>query len=122
MKKIYLLAVFCFMASICSAYDFTAVSPSGHTLYYSINGSEVTLSSEVVCNASSLKSYETPPVGNVVIPESVTHEGKTYRVTAIGDHAFWGCRDVTSITIPESVDSIAVYAFTRTGITSIVIP
>ena len=106
MKKYYLLAVFSLMVGICSAYDFTAVSPSGHTLYYSINGSEVTLTSELEYSASSPKTYETPPVGDLVIPESVTYNGKTYHVTSIGNYAFRYCADLTALAIPESVVSI----------------
>ena len=48
MKKCFLLTVLCALCSICSAYDFSAVSPSGHTLYYNIDGSNVKVVSEVV--------------------------------------------------------------------------
>ena len=34
--------------------------------------------------------------GVVVIPKTVTYNGKTYRVTGIGDNAFYGCTDLTS--------------------------
>lgn len=121
MKKILLLAVFSLMVGICSAYDFSAVSPSGHTLYYNIDGSNVKVTSEIVADLGN-DVYETLPTGDLVIPESVTHEGKTYRVTTIGDHAFRGCSGVTSITIPKSVTSIGGYAFRQTSLTSITIP
>lgn len=59
-------------------------------------------------------------VGNVVIPENVAYDGETYSVTAIGNWAFSACRDLTSITIPNSVISIDSYAFSDcTGLTSI---
>ena len=61
--------------------------------------------------------------GKVVIPESVEHEGTAYRVSSIGDYAFWGCSGLTSITIPNSVTSIGGYAFAAcSGLTSIAIP
>ena len=47
----------------------------------------------------------------VVIPESVTYNGKTYSVTSIGERAFYGCSRLTSITIPNSVTSIGENAF-----------
>ncbi|MGI6493391.1 MAG: leucine-rich repeat protein [Candidatus Methanomethylophilaceae archaeon] len=43
---------------------------------------------------------------DVVIPASVEYGGITYAVTSIGDHAFFDCSSLTSVTIPESVISI----------------
>ena len=44
--------------------------------------------------------------GEVVIPESVEHEGAAYSVTSIGDNAFSECSGLTSVTIPNSLTSI----------------
>ena len=49
--------------------------------------------------------------GEVVIPESVEHEGAAYSVTSIGDDAFFCCSGLTSVTIPNSVTSIEDGAF-----------
>ena len=59
--------------------------------------------------------------GDVVIPSSVTYQGNTYRVTSI-DSAFYGCYGLTSITIPNSVTSIGLFAFYESGLTFITIP
>lgn len=86
MKRYFLLAVFSLMVGICSAYDFSAVSPSGHTLYYNIDGSNVKVTSEIVVDLGT-DAYETLPTGDLGIPETVTHDGVTYTVATIGDCA-----------------------------------
>ena len=59
----------------------------------------------------------------VVIPAEVTHEGKTYKVTAIGGYAFQGNSTLTSITIPEGVTTIEYSAFSGcTSLTKVTIP
>ena len=61
--------------------------------------------------------------GEVVIPESVEHEGTTYSVTSIGEKAFYECSGMTSVTIPNSVTSIGYAAFSDcSGLTSVTIP
>ncbi len=49
--------------------------------------------------------------GNIVIPENVTYEGVSYKVTKIANHAFEGCDGLTSIIIGENVIKIGAVAF-----------
>lgn len=49
--------------------------------------------------------------GEVVIPATVVNDGTTYQVTRIGWRAFYGCRDVTVVDIPEGITSIGEAAF-----------
>ena len=49
--------------------------------------------------------------GDVVISESVEHEGTVYSVTSIGDSAFYKCSGLISITIPNTVNKIGYEAF-----------
>ena len=61
--------------------------------------------------------------GSIVIPETVVHNDVYYSVTSIGYAAFYKCKGLTSITIPNSVTSIGSSAFfSCDGLTSITIP
>lgn len=46
------------------------------------------------------------PEGQLVIPASVTHNGKTYRVTMLAYSAFEDCSSLTGLTIPATVSII----------------
>ena len=50
-------------------------------------------------------------IGAMVVPSTVSYEGKIYRVIGIGDYAFHSCTNITSISIPEGVESIGSLAF-----------
>ena len=72
----------------------------------------------VVVAAGNSNSYQ----GTVTIPSTVDYNGRTYKVGAIHDMAFKGCKNMTSIIIPESVTDIANGAFYGCdNLTSIVI-
>lgn len=63
---------------------------------------------EVNCDDTQrISSYE----GDIVIPTTVTHNGQEYYVVGIGDYAFFGCGNVTSVKMPETISSIGQYAF-----------
>ena len=60
---------------------------------------------------------------DVIIPETVEHEGKVYKVTSIGTKAFYNCRNVKSVVIPNTVTTICESAFHYCGgLTSVSIP
>ena len=78
-------------------------------IYYRYRGSD-----EVWVTTEGLESHDYNPwphphslcySGDVVIPESVEYEGKTYRVTGIYHEAFWGCK-VTSLDLPATMTEI----------------
>ena len=59
----------------------------------------------------------------VVVPETVTHEGRTYTVEGVGYHAFANCNAITSITLPSTVHTIRYGAFSNCkSLVSVVLP
>lgn len=104
------------------AYDFSAVAPSGQTLYYYINdydGCHVTVTSQNFYSPY----YSIYPTGSLEIPASVTYNGTTYTINMIGSWVFAGCSDLSSVIIPNTVISIGSHAFQNcSGLSYITIP
>ena len=73
-------------------------------------------------NTATVSGY-TGAATELIIPAEVTHEGKTYKVTAIGAETFRGNSTLTKVTIPEGVTDIGPFAFdTCESLTSVTIP
>lgn len=119
-KKVFLLlvAMLALMQSV-FAQQFSAVAPSGQTLYYNIvNGN-----AQVTRQYSSSPYYTTYPTGDLTIPSNVTYNSITYVVTSIDQYAFLNCGGINSVTIPNSITYIGNNAFKNcSGLTTISIP
>lgn len=101
------------------AFDFSAVAPTGQTLYYKINSDSTTV--KVVRPSNNWRGY-TKPTGNLEIPSIVVDstDTTTYVVKAIGDTAFSRCDYLTSLTLGDSILNIGGYSFcATTRVTSI---
>mgnify|MGYP000912673831 FL=1 len=73
---------------------------------------------EVSVTYSSSGKYS----GNIVIPSTVTYNGKQYTVTKIGTGAFRDCTGLTAVTLPNAMTSIGRNAFRDcTGLTTVTI-
>ena len=61
--------------------------------------------------------------GEIIIPSTVSFAGITYNVTEIAWYAFYQCYDLTSVVIPNTINSIGGYAFSNCSkLTSITLP
>ena len=116
MRKI-LFVIFVALSISVNAYDFVKDG-----VYYNILSSNQV---EVTYKSHAVGSYE----GDIVIPQMVDYNGKTYVVVKIGDWAFAESKLLTSIILPESISTIGEYSFNcceylkslnlPTGVTSI---
>ena len=70
-------------------------------IYYNFSESGATVVSD------AYGSYE----GNIIIPETVSYDGKTYDVTAIEKSAFYSCSGLTTVVVGNGVTSIGDRAF-----------
>ena len=95
MKKNILLTL---IALFCVVYAQAGKVKIGD-LYYYLYSTDNTAA--VTSPSSSSEKYS----GDIVIPSSVTYDGTTYSVTEI-ESAFYGCTDITSVTIPGSITNI----------------
>ena len=119
MKKLFLCVLVCLFlthnnTALAGNYDFSAKAPSGQTLFYKLinNDKEVEL----------VKSYDYEPVGKIIIPDTVDYMGVKFPVVSVGGFAFNKCKRVISVTLPDDIREIGIYAFEETSITKIDLP
>lgn len=114
-----------------SEYDFTATNTQGQTFYYKILTDTDAPDRKIVAvtngqhNDGIFLHFDANPYdsyGDVVIPSTVTHNGVTYTVIALRN-TFAKAYHVTSITLPNTIESISQWTFTGCrALQSITIP
>lgn len=115
MKKHIIIFLIALATTIsATAYDFT---DSG--LYYNITGEGTC---EVTYRTKPSQPYYNGKI-NATIPATVSYNGKSYTVTAIGQSAFDYCQSLKSIVLPNTVTVIGNNAFAEcSNLTSITLP
>ena len=139
MKKILFLSTFFLLPLMAMAESAVYTGKVGDCYYYVWKSSHIG-------SAYGISEDKTDTVkGDITIPGTIEYEGETYHITAVGRYGFDQCKDITSVTIcegvetlsyaalyrcrnltsislPSSLKSIEEVAFASTGITSLIIP
>ncbi len=124
-KLLFFVATLLMLGQSAFAYDFSAVAPSGQTLFYKIidpvnHYVKVTYPNDDQIPEESALGHSGPgelwfpysmPLGSLIIPDTVSHNGITYTVRAIGSFAFVDYPYLTSVVMPNTIDSIGRFAF-----------
>ena len=90
------------------------------TYDFKVNGIcyNITGSNTVEVTSSPIKYHD-----SVIIPSTVTYNGRTYQVTRIGTYAFENCTGLKNVVIPNSVTCIDDAAFSGSySLGSVIIP
>lgn len=116
MKRQLSVLAMALVAVAASAYDFKVGE-----LYYNIVGESAEVTHPVNPATGELVSYELESPA-VSVPATVTHEGKTYDVKAVGKEAFRRCETISTISLPDGLTTIGSFAFDNSTITAISFP
>lgn len=96
-------------------------TPNGDDQYITINAGDffevdgilykidTSLTEVIVCTKGTGNEYS----GDIIIPSEIHYGGKTFYVTKIDDSAFSQARELTSISLPNTLRSIGHQAFLR---------
>ncbi len=101
------------IGKVWAAFSFSAACPTGQTLYYNITDATNHYVAVVAPASNTTSGWNnfTKPTGALEIPATVVNGNVTYTVASIQTYAFYGCSDLTEVTIPEGITSIGGYAF-----------
>ena len=117
------------MTCLSSALTATAYTFKSGNFYYNIlTNTSSSRTVEVTNSGGTNGTAADYPNSSYSVPSTVTYNGYTYTVTAIGDYAFanyeagYDVSNFTSMTLPNTITSIGQGAFQRTGISSITLP
>ncbi len=121
-------------------YDFSQANSDGDTLYYRITSNTAPYTVAVTrCHDSVYHTLPFPSIAYevgmpgfvypvydydslVVIPASVTHNGVTYTVTSIDKEAFYMQKNLGTVILPTTIDTIFIGAFYRSTLSHIEMP
>ena len=121
MKKTSITIILTFLSTVMAfgadGDNFRAVTAEGVSVKFKVI-SEEDKTCSVGWNSSSAAVDSNTTEGTVTIPS----EANGYTVVNIGEYAFYDCKKITNVVLPETITSLERWAFYNSGITSILLP
>lgn len=87
---------------------YMGVATTGQTLYFVPDANDA---NSVIATSPYEGMWDEEPEGDIALPDKVNLDGKVMSVIGVGKAAFFACKQITSITLPESITSIGENAF-----------
>lgn len=114
LKCMLVATLFMLMCGTATAYEFEAGG-----VYYNV----ISVDDKTVEVTYEKSDYEPSYAGTVVIPATVEYQGTVFTVVNIGEHAFYGCTNLTRVTLPVGLKRICGGAFCDcSGLEDVTIP
>lgn len=111
-KTIITMIILCCTMQVVQAHDFAVANGAGKMIWYNdVSKTAGKNAVEVSFEGTWYNAFENEYTGDIDIPSSIKIGGKTYAVIGIGEQAFSMCIEMTSVTIPESIEYIRDKAF-----------
>lgn len=114
MKRFTSFLVALFLAT---AVQLWARSFQSGDLFYNTTSVKPPFTVEVIVSSSS-----SPYSGDIVIPDTIMHNGRVYYVQGVGDGAFSGCSTITSVVFGKHIKYIGNSAFSGCKLSKITLP
>ena len=118
MKKLSIITILLFFATAGFTqevhFDFSVINSTGYEIFYRIvdpvnHWVEATYPCQ---NGDNYWWGYDKPEGKLILADTITHEGTSYALVAIGDHAFCGCSGLRgALALPQTITAIGEGAF-----------
>ncbi len=87
---------------------YMGVATTGQTLYFVPDENDA---NSVIATSPYEGMWDEEPEGDIALPDKVNLDGKVMAVIGVGKAAFFACKQITSVTLPESITTIGENAF-----------
>lgn len=123
MKKFTFLLVSLFLTCLSASADISPDFTIDGIHYKITNPSNLEVAVTYKFYSSYFSKYENDYTGDIIIPETVKYGTRNFKVTSINNNAFYDCKYLNSVQIPQSVKFLGAASFSGCEkLVSIILP